>query len=167
VKSECEAYLDIETTGLSPYANELTVVGIYSCAGDKGKLTQLIGENITSGGIVKALRGATTIYTYNGTKFDLPFIAYHLGVDLARLFHHHDLLHDCWQNSLFGGLKCVEQRLCIPRKLVEMNGRDAVRLWWRYVDSFDLDALRTLLEYNKEDVVNLRILKERLFSYIP
>ncbi len=167
MKSECEAYLDIETTGLSPQANELTVVGIYSCTGDKGKLTQLVGENITSGGIVNALRGATTIYTYNGTRFDLPFIAYHLGVDLASLFHHHDLLLDCWQNSLYGGLKSVEQRLCIPRKLTAMNGRDAVRLWWRYVDSFDLDALKTLLEYNKEDVVNLRILKERLFSYIP
>jgi uncharacterized protein YprB with RNaseH-like and TPR domain len=37
-----------------------------------------------------------------------------------------------------------------------------VRLWWRYVDSFDLKALDTLLAYNREDVVNLKALKERL-----
>ena len=48
------------------------------------------------------------------------------------------------------------------RKLVEVDGRVAVRLWWRYVDSFDLEALDMLLAYNREDVVNLKELKERL-----
>jgi hypothetical protein len=43
-----------------------------------------------------------------------------------------------------------------------INGYDAVRLWWRYVDAFDLEALNTLLQYNKEDVLNLRALKEKL-----
>ncbi len=40
--------------------------------------------------------------------------------------------------------------------------KEAVKLWWKYVDSFDLEALKKLLEYNKEDVVNLKILRERL-----
>jgi len=39
---------------------------------------------------------------------------------------------------------------------------EAVRLWWRYVNDYDEDALNTLLEYNKEDVVNLKSLKEIL-----
>ena len=43
-----------------------------------------------------------------------------------------------------------------------MNGYEAVRLWWKYVDSFDLYALNKLLEYNREDVVNLRVLRDRL-----
>jgi hypothetical protein len=50
------------------------------------------------------------------------------------------------------------------RRLTGIDGYEAVRLWWRYVDSFDLDALNTLLQYNKEDVVNLRALKERLIQ---
>ena len=56
----------------------------------------------------------------------------------------------------------MERQLGIERKLVEINGYEAVKLWWRYVESFDLDALNTLLEYNKEDVINLKNLKERL-----
>ena len=56
----------------------------------------------------------------------------------------------------------MERQLGISRELVEVDGRAAIRLWWRYVDSFDLEALDTLLAYNKEDVVNLKELKERL-----
>ena len=46
----------------------------------------------------------------------------------------------------------------------EVNGYEAVRLWWRYVNDYDEDALNTLLEYNKEDVLNLKVLKERLLK---
>jgi DNA invertase Pin-like site-specific DNA recombinase len=42
------------------------------------------------------------------------------------------------------------------------RGYEAVKLWWRYANDFDEDALVTLLEYNREDVVNLKTLKERL-----
>ncbi len=71
-------------------------------------------------------------------------------------------MYDCWRNNLYGGFKAVERRLGIARELTEVNGYQAVLLWWRYLESFDLDALKALLAYNKEDVVNLRILKERL-----
>ena len=71
-------------------------------------------------------------------------------------------MYDCWRCNLRGGFKAVERQLGIARKLVEVDGRAAVRLWWRYVDSFDLEALDTLLEYNREDVVNLKELKDRL-----
>jgi hypothetical protein len=56
----------------------------------------------------------------------------------------------------------VERRLGIARKLPDMNGFEAVKLWWKYVDSFDLNALNKLCEYNKEDVVNLKTLKDML-----
>jgi hypothetical protein len=63
---------------------------------------------------------------------------------------------------LRGGFKSVERQLGIARNLQGINGLDAVRLWWRYVDAFDIDALNTLLQYNKEDVLNLKVLKEKL-----
>jgi hypothetical protein len=34
--------------------------------------------------------------------------------------------------------------------------------WWRYHDYGDENALALLLQYNKEDVVNLKTLRERL-----
>jgi len=157
-----EAYLDIETTGLSPWDSEITVVGIHLCNRDDTKFIQLVGEDISAQSILEALGGIEVIYTYNGSRFDLPFIYIKLGVNLDKSFKHHDLMYDCWRCNLFGGFKAVERQLGIERRLKEVNGYEAVRLWWSYMDSFDLDALNTLLEYNKEDVLNLKKLKELL-----
>ena len=81
-----------------------------------------------------------------------------------QVFEHHDLMLDCWKNNLYGGFKAVERQLGIDRKLTEVNGYEAVKLWWRYVNDYDEDALATLLEYNKEDVVNLRTLRKGCYD---
>jgi uncharacterized protein YprB with RNaseH-like and TPR domain len=157
-----EAYLDIETTGLSPSDSILTVIGIHICNGDDTNFLQLVGKDITRDSLLEALKGVDIIYTYNGMRFDLPFIHHCLGIKLAEIFNHHDLMYDCWRNNLYGGFKAVERQLGIERKLVGMDGYQAVRMWWRYVELFDLEALDTLLEYNKEDVLNLKILRQIL-----
>jgi len=157
-----EAFLDIETTGLSPEYSEITVVGIHIVEGFDTSFIQLVGDDITADSIIEALNGVDVIYTYNGSRFDLPFILSRLEIDLAELFTHYDLMYDCWRNNLYGGLKSVEQQLDIPRRLKEVNGAEAIRLWWRYVNNYDQGALATLLAYNKEDVVNLKALKEIL-----
>jgi uncharacterized protein YprB with RNaseH-like and TPR domain len=158
----CEAYLDIETTGLTFSASEITVVGIYLCRGKEDQFIQLVGRDISADGILETLEGIDTLYTYNGSRFDLPFIHSQYRINLAELFRHRDLMYDCWGKKLYGGLKGVERQLGLKRKLPDMNGFQAVRLWWKYVDSFDLDALNTLLEYNKEDVINLKTLRDIL-----
>ena len=157
-----EAYLDIETTGLTPIYNEITVVGIYLCDGINGEVFQLVGREATADSILGVLKGVGMLYTYNGTRFDLPFIRSRLNINLASVAEHRDLMYDCWRNNLYGGLKAVERQVGIERKLKEVDGYEAVRLWWRYADYFDTDALATLLEYNREDVLNLRVLKEML-----
>jgi uncharacterized protein YprB with RNaseH-like and TPR domain len=160
--SSSEAYLDIETTGLTPSGCEITVIGIHLCRGDNADFVQFVGKDATAAVILGALEGINVLYTYNGSRFDLPFIHTALGINLAEIFTHHDLMYDCWRNGLYGGLKGVERRLGIARNLPDMNGWEAVKLWWQYVESFDLDALNKLLEYNKEDVLNLKTLKNRL-----
>ena len=112
--------------------------------------------------MLEALNGVEIIHTYNGRRFDLPFIHRKLGINLEEMFSHRDLMYDCRKNNLRGGFKAVERQLGITRDSAGITGFDAVRLWWRYVDAFDLDALNTLLQYNKEDVINLKILKEKL-----
>ena len=160
--STVEAYLDIETTGLSPQDCDITVVGICLYSEDEKRFIQLVGEDITPENILDMLKGVDIIYTYNGSRFDLPFIYSRLGINLAKLFKHCDLMYDCWRCNLYGGFKSVEMQLGIDRKLKELNGYEAVRLWWRYMDSFDLDSLNLLLEYNKEDVINLKTLRDKL-----
>ena len=68
-----DAYIDIETTGLSPVSSSITVVGIYLVDGSAEQLVQLVGSKITPGSITEVVRGIETIYTFNGHRFDLPF----------------------------------------------------------------------------------------------
>ena len=157
-----DAYLDIETTGLSSLYDDITVIGIYLANGADTKLVQLVGKEVTIDNLLAALDGVHTIYTYNGSRFDLPFIHASLGLDLTNNFYHHDLMYDCWRNNLYGGFKSVEQQLGISRQLKGIGGLEAIILWWRYQDSGDQNALVLLLQYNKEDVVNLKALRERL-----
>jgi len=157
-----DAYLDIETTGLSRFYNDITVIGIYLVNGSDKRLVQLVGEEVTEDNLLEALEGVDTIYTYNGSRFDLPFIHTSLGIDLAESHHHHDLMYDCWRNNLYGGFKAVEQQLGIHRQLKGIGGFEAVILWWRYQNGGGQNALTMLLQYNKEDVVNLKALRETL-----
>ena len=156
------AYLDIETTGLSRNLPQLTVIGIAFEKGRTVDVTQIIGQNITERRLLKALKNVDEIYTYNGSRFDLPFIKTKLGTDLKKLFKHTDLMYGCWKKDLKGGLKVVERKLNIKRKLTEVDGYLAVILWWRYKNNQNTHALKTLLEYNKEDVVNLITLRKKL-----
>ena len=157
-----EAFLDIETTGLSSGTDQITVIGIYHVDGARSRFVQLVGDRITTENLIESMRGTTVIYTYNGSRFDLPFIRRRLGVDIEAICKHCDLMYSCWDNRLYGGLKGVEKQLNIPRKLKEIDGLEAVRLWWRYVNAYDERALALLLEYNKEDVINLKTLRDRL-----
>jgi uncharacterized protein YprB with RNaseH-like and TPR domain len=160
----CEAYLDIETTGLSSIQNDITVIGIFITEETDQRLIQLVGRKISKAAILDSLDGVSSIYTYNGHRFDLPFINNRYDVDLESKFTHCDLMHHCWGNKLFGGLKVVEQCLGIERKTKDVNGYEAIRLWWKYVEYADPVALAKLLEYNKEDVINLKVLREKLFN---
>ena len=78
-----ESFLDIETTGLSPAYCQITVVGVHLTNGTEGRLVQLVGDDATADHVLEALEGTSMIYSYNGSRFDLPFIHSRLGVDLA------------------------------------------------------------------------------------
>ena len=123
---------------------------------------QLVGKEVTSDNLLESLEGVNKIYTYNGSRFDLPFIHDLVGIDLETIAIHHDLMYDCWRCNLFGGFKAVEQQLGIPRQLQGITGWDAVLLWQRYQNYGNQSALELLLQYNKEGVLNLKTLRERL-----
>ena len=157
-----DAYLDIETTGLSWGQEQITVVGCFLVHGHEKQLVQLVGREVTRDNLRETLNGVDQIFTYNGHRFDLPFIRHSLGINLEDIAEHRDLMYDCWQCNLWGGFKAVEKQLQIPRKLEGITGWDAIALWWRYMEKGDTDALHLLLEYNKEDVMNLKVLREKL-----
>ncbi|UCF16040.1 MAG: ribonuclease H-like domain-containing protein [Phycisphaerales bacterium] len=156
------AYIDIETTGLSRYYCDLTVIGIALEKGRECKIVQLLECDLYEAKLLKALKGVDEIYTYNGSRFDLPFIKAKLGVDLKDRLRHTDLMYDCWKHNLKGGLKAVEKLLGIERQLIEVDGFMAVQLWYDYLNNNNEQSLQLLLAYNEEDVVNLRVLRRKL-----
>ena len=156
------AYLDIETTGLRPSDCELTVIGIYRENGSHEEVIQLVGDEISLSKLIGALDNISMLYTYNGSRFDLPFIKMKLGIDLTEHCAHEDLMYACWKKKLKGGLKSVERQLGINRELTDIDGLMAVQLWYEYIDQGNANSLVKLLKYNEEDVVNLRTLRKRL-----
>ncbi len=151
-----KAYLDIETS----YCGEITVVGIFRPPGD---LIQLIHPDISAEALLEALEGVCEIITYWGHRFDLPVIQRVLGMNLRRMFETTDLADHCHRHGLYGGLKHVERLLGIPRSTAGMTGEDAMLLWEAWCKG-SASALKTLLRYNEEDVVNLYLLERELHA---
>jgi len=143
-----KAYLDIETCA----SGEVSVVGIFR--EDRG-LRQLVGGEITDVTLWETLDGVDTLCTFNGDRFDLPILERQVRVDLRKRFRSLDLLRECRRAGLKGGLKQLEERFGIARSTRGMSGWDALRLWASYENEGDRAALEVLLEYNREDVMNL------------
>lgn len=149
------AFLDIETS----WSRRITVIGVYR---PLHGTRQLVAPDISKASLLELLRGVTTLFTYNGSRFDLPVIESEIGVNLSDRFEHRDLMHDCWKNDLYGGLKRVEQILGIHRDTEGIDGLAAMRLWEQHSRHGDAEALEVLLHYNKEDIENLEILAIKL-----
>ncbi|MCD4702942.1 MAG: ribonuclease H-like domain-containing protein [Methanosarcinaceae archaeon] len=144
------AYVDIETTGLSPSSSKITVVGIYD-----GKQARAYVRGIDLDEIVDILPKYKYLVTFNGARFDLPFIKKEFPqITFDQL--HADLMYPLRRIGHTGGLKKIEHKLGITRSDATdgMDGFEAVRLWKAH-ERGDEHALDLLLEYNREDIVNL------------
>ncbi|MFB6219765.1 MAG: ribonuclease H-like domain-containing protein [Halobacteriaceae archaeon] len=149
---ERACFFDIETTGLDRHANRVTTVSAHQ----GGETTTLVrGRDLTREALADLL-DAPLLVTFNGRKFDAPFLAESFGVELDA--PHVDLMYPCRRLGLTGGLKPVERELGIERE-DDVDGREAVELWYRYEDG-DRDALDRLVRYNRRDAENLRTVME-------
>ncbi|MGM0568170.1 MAG: ribonuclease H-like domain-containing protein [Elusimicrobiota bacterium] len=156
-KARC--YFDIETFGgleIGP-SMVITVCGIYYESGD---IVQLVGDEINAASLERCFE-KSVVYTYNGSRFDIPVVKEKTGLDICKVAPCRDLMYDCWKKGLYGGLKKVEKKLGIYRETVGVDGMEAMALWKRYKEGSP-EALRVLLKYNREDVVNLELLRKKL-----
>ncbi|MBW1991887.1 MAG: ribonuclease H-like domain-containing protein [Deltaproteobacteria bacterium] len=152
------AYLDIETYGSAWPALQVTVAGLY----DGFTFRQFVhGINLED--FPAALADLDLLITFNGTQFDLPVLrAYFPGLRLPPV--HLDLRFILARLGFKGGLKRIELRFGIHRapEVAGLDGYDAVLLWERHLRG-DRTALPLLLQYNREDVLNLERLMEQAF----
>lgn len=147
------AYIDIETTGLSSYRDEITTIALY----DGNNIKHYVnGENLDD--FKKDIFNYQVIVTYNGKTFDVPFIESFFNIEIPHC--HLDLRYILKSLGYSGGLKCCEKQLGIGRgdDLDGVDGFMAVLIWNHYQRRNDKKALETLLAYNIEDVLNLEYL---------
>lgn len=142
-------YLDIETTGLNRDRDAVTTVSLYQ----NGTTETLVrGHDLTAERLEARLTDVPLLVTFNGRRFDVPFLESSFDLDLCG--PHLDLYSACRAVGLDGGLSAVERQLGIERDCRDISGRDAVRLWHEY-ERGDERALETLVQYNRADTVNL------------
>ncbi len=155
------AFVNIETTGLSPDFDQITVVGLLA----GGRFNAFVqGKNLDQ--FPAAIANYPLAITFNGAQFDLPF--------LRRKFPkfsppaHIDLRYPLSKLGHKGGLKQIERKLGIvrPTHLREIDGFEAVRLWSNYRRG-KAGALDRLIEYCQHDVVNMKPLAERIAVEMP
>jgi len=144
------AFLDIETTGISPVSSYITMVGVLDT---KGYTSYVTGENLEY--LPECLEAYDLIITFNGTSFDLPYLTHYFG-DIFRNKAHLDLRYPLKQLGYSGGLKVIEQTANVgrPSEFAALNGYDAVLMWRMWLNG-DEGARNTLVRYNAEDVASL------------
>jgi uncharacterized protein YprB with RNaseH-like and TPR domain/predicted nuclease with RNAse H fold len=152
--SQC-VFLDIETTGLSPVFDTVTMVGLF----DGHRYEVFIdGQNLQD--LPTRLTKYSVVVTFNGAGFDLRFLKTTFP-DLELPPIHIDLRWVTRRLGYRGGLKSIEKEFGISRdeSVEDVNGFDATVLWSRYLRG-DRSALQKLVTYNTEDVVHLKAIME-------
>jgi len=146
-------FLDIETTGLSFYYNEVTLIGLSN---GKGAKIYLRGYNLPD--FKEEIRKYSLVVTFNGTLFDLPFLRGEFG-ELELPPVHIDLRFLLKRLGYSGGLKSIEEKFGIVRggAIKDIDGFGATKLWNSYLRG-DRSALELLIKYNIADVANLETL---------
>lgn len=144
-------FLDIETTGLSFFYHDITLIGwsignqyaAYIAGGD----TKNFNEECCR---------AKLLVTFNGTLFDIKFIKKFFPA-ICLPPYHIDLRFFARRVGLTGGQKHIEKEIGFTRQedLQEMQGDSAPILWYKYQRG-DLNALKKLILYNKADIEGMK-----------
>ena len=150
-------FLDIESTGLSKYYDQVTIVG-WSV----GETYDVLINPLETIQLETALSATGVVITFNGTLFDLPFLTNRFKTDWSSATHV-DLRYLAKRVGLVGGQKKIEKTVGFRRQqpIGEVTGADAVGLWFDYKEG-DLHALRKLIQYNHADIEGMKFLLEQV-----
>lgn len=158
---ESACFFDIETTGLDKQRNKVTTVSVYRNGESK---TLVRGQDLNAENLRKEFHEASVIVSFNGKMFDRPFLEHNFDVQIQN--PHIDLMHTCKRINLSGGLKKIEKDLGINRDLEDIDGRQAIRLWKKYENNNNEEALQKLIRYNQYDAENLQQLLETVHKQL-
>ena len=158
------AFIDIETTGLDR-RDTITTIAVMT----HGTLRVLVnGFDLDQ--FPRLLKDVKLLITFNGARFDLPFLRRHFNIDLG--IPHLDLMLVLADLGYKGGQKKCETAMGLTRTCVpEQSGMHAPELWNRWQTTRNFNYLKKLIIYNAEDVFMLEKLAilayKRTMSLMP
>lgn len=163
--------IDIETDGLNPSYCKVILGGLLINPGDGADITQFFANNKNDEeelliSYTNALTSSDILITYNGERFDLPFIyqrlmKYELNIDIDdlqsfdlykiinRYSNLREFLHNLKQKSIehFLGLSTLRDD--------EISGAESVELYRHFLKTGSEDARSKILLHNRDDLVQL------------
>ncbi len=153
------AVIDIETTGLSS-RDEITSIAVLKNGG-----IYLFVKGINLYEFFEIIQDVKLLITFNGTRFDLPFIRRFFSIDLG--IPHLDLLPVLKPLGYYGGQKKCEKIANLRRIYSKgTTGKDAVILWDYWQKKHDITSLKQLILYNAEDVFMLEKLAIKTYDLV-
>lgn len=148
-------FLDIETTGLRQ-TDEVTAIATW-----KNGTANCFVKGFNLPDFLQEAMQARLLVTYNGERFDLPFLRRCFNINLA--LPHLDMRMPLSSLGYRGGLKKCEKQLKFRRRFApDCDGADAVHLWQQWRSKSDRESLRRLILYNIEDAYSLAWIAGRL-----
>jgi len=157
---ETAAFFDIETTGLDQRHDAVTTVSVRQGGETE---TFVRDRDLTAERLQETFADADLLVSFNGKRFDVPFLEQSFDLDGVLDRPHLDLMYPCRRLDLTGGLKKIEKDVGVERDRPDLSGEDAVRLWYDYQRG-DETALETLVSYNREDVDHLETVADRVVA---
>lgn len=161
-RSDC-CFLDIETSHVDN--GYITVVGLFDGLNVK---TMVRDINLDLNALQKELQKYKMLVSFNGSVFDAHVLE-NKQKDVIPDIPHLDLRHACHALGLKGGLKQIEKKVGIIRqnKIIEkMYSGDPLKLWRMFRATGDKYYLDLLIEYNEEDVVNLKPIADYVYDQL-
>lgn len=168
-------FLDTETTGLS---------------GGAGTVAFLVGMGMIKNGVMEVeqwfmrdypdehdlldrvearLRACGCVVTFNGRTFDLPLLKARAAMDRRRDWpepEQLDLLFPSrrvWKLRLENcRLGTLEEALLGIRREGDLPGSEVPARYFDYLKSGDIDLVRDIIDHNRQDIVTLGLLLDRL-----
>jgi len=169
-------YFDIETLGLSRFKVPILTLGLAIPTSDGFELLQWNIETPSDEKIMLELfwdkmPSNAPLSAFNGKSFDVPFINYRSEKHGIRrkipTTQVVDLLH--WSKATLKGLpnyrlKTVESALGFFREDL-VSGKECIELYEQYTHSGDSTLLDTILMHNRDDILNMIPLAQKLWDY--
>lgn len=166
--TEKALFFDIETTGLSPANASVYLIGTAARRGDVIVLDQFFAESPGEERVVvraffHLLKGYETVITYNGDRFDIPFLKAKYASDGAEaLFSDLVSLDIRKEASRVKGLlhladlkqKSVEAFVGVGRDDL-FSGGELIPVYEEYLKGAGQKALHCLKLHNYEDVLHM------------